>query len=128
MRRWALALLLMAGSAAAAEVPRRLILFADQRDDPALAAQRAVVGQARDGFAARDIRVAERIGGRGAERRRLGVPPRGFGLVLVGRDGGVKLRSVRVVAADRLLGTVDAMPMRRRELREAPMDGVPPAR
>ena len=114
MRRWLLAAVLLASGADA--VPRQLILFADSAADPALAAQRAVVRGAAAGLAERDIRVAERIGAGGAMRTRYGVAVRGYHAVLVGRDGGVKLRSRGLLSAAMLFGTVDAMPMRQSEL------------
>lgn len=50
--------------------------------------------------------------------RRLGVKPKGFLFVLVGKDGGVKLQSSRIVERKRLFAIIDAMPMRRSEMRE----------
>jgi hypothetical protein len=44
-------------------------------------------------------------------RRQLGVPDTGFAVVLVGKDGGVKLRRRTLLSADVVLGTIDAMPM-----------------
>jgi len=41
-----------------------------------------------------------------------------FASILVGKDGGVKLRSNAPVSAERLSNVIDAMPMRRREMRE----------
>jgi hypothetical protein len=42
----------------------------------------------------------------------------GFQVVLVGKDGGVKLRSAEPIAADDFFALIDTMPMRRREMRE----------
>ncbi len=41
-----------------------------------------------------------------------------FAVVLIGRDGGEKLRSTSPIPAAELFGKIDEMPMRRRELRE----------
>lgn len=48
----------------------------------------------------------------------LGVrPEKGFGLLLMGLDGGVKLRSQTLVPLDSLWVLIDGMPMRRAETR-----------
>ncbi|SEJ85577.1 protein of unknown function [Dyadobacter sp. SG02] len=39
-----------------------------------------------------------------------------FTFILVGRDGGEKLRSSDVVSAEKLFGLIDAMPMRKNEV------------
>lgn len=41
------------------------------------------------------------------------------GVVLLGKDGGVKMREPFEVAAQRIYGLIDGMPMRRRETRES---------
>lgn len=46
------------------------------------------------------------------------VAPEQAAAVLVGRDGGVKVRSDEPVPTPDLFARVDAMPMRRREMRE----------
>ena len=51
-------------------------------------------------------------------RSQYGVDPETFVVILVGKDGGEKLRSTEVVRLEKLYGTIDAMPMRRREMRE----------
>lgn len=51
-------------------------------------------------------------------RRRYGVAADGFEALLVGRDGGVKLRYPEPIGPDELFGRIDEMPMRRREMRE----------
>ena len=52
-------------------------------------------------------------------RRSAGVStPREFTVILVGLDGGEKLRRDGLIAVETLNARIDAMPMRRRELRE----------
>lgn len=42
----------------------------------------------------------------------------GFAFVLRGKDGGVKFVSEKLVTLDQLYAIIDAMPMRRREMRD----------
>ena len=49
---------------------------------------------------------------------RFGVEPGTFAALLVGKDGAVKHRSAEPVEPGELYALVDAMPMRRREMRE----------
>ncbi|MEQ8965577.1 MAG: DUF4174 domain-containing protein [Azospirillaceae bacterium] len=51
-------------------------------------------------------------------RAAIDAPADAFRVVLIGKDGGVKLRADAPLALDRLYATIDAMPMRRREMRE----------
>ena len=46
------------------------------------------------------------------------VQPGGFKLVLVGKDGGVKLEQDSVLSPDELFAVIDRMPMRMREAAE----------
>jgi hypothetical protein len=41
-----------------------------------------------------------------------------FTFILLGRDGGEKLRSAEVVPAEKLFGLIDAMPMRKSEVKQ----------
>jgi hypothetical protein len=51
-------------------------------------------------------------------RREFGIGRGDFAVVLVGKDGGEKLRSTEPLRSRDLLDRIDAMPMRRREMRE----------
>jgi hypothetical protein len=53
-----------------------------------------------------------------ASRKRYGVPPGEFTVILLGKDGGEKLRSKTPLAMDVLDRTIDAMPMRQDEIRQ----------
>lgn len=51
-------------------------------------------------------------------RDRFEAPEDGFKVVLIGKDGTAKLESAEPVSAETLFETIDAMPMRQREMRE----------
>ena len=50
-------------------------------------------------------------------RRHFHVAPGEFAVILIGKDGGAKLRSSTPISMARLIQTVDAMPMRQDEMR-----------
>jgi hypothetical protein len=49
-------------------------------------------------------------------RRRFGISPGAFTVVLVGKDGTVKLRQGNKTALRDIFALIDGMPMRRREM------------
>lgn len=53
-----------------------------------------------------------------AARRRFHVAPGDFAVILLGKDGGSKLRADKPLSMDKLIGTIDAMPMRKEEVQE----------
>lgn len=128
MRRTALGLGLAALTATASAAPldayrdraRVLVLSAPDAADAQLAAQRSALGPVRGGVAERDLVVLEAVGsGAGARalRAALGLPDDRFWAVLVGKDGGAKLTAAAPIPPQRLFATIDAMPMRRSEMR-----------
>ncbi|KTS02606.1 MULTISPECIES: DUF4174 domain-containing protein [Methylobacterium] len=100
---------------------RVLVLSAPEAGDAQLRAQRAALASVRAGVAERDLVVLEAVGS-GAEartlRERLGLPADSFRAVLIGKDGGAKITAAAPIAPQRLFATIDAMPMRRTEMRE----------
>lgn len=52
-----------------------------------------------------------------AARRRFNIAPADFAVILIGKDGGEKLRSTKPLTMDKLRDTIDAMPMRQQEMR-----------
>ena len=91
---------------AATGVNRTLIAYAPTATDPALLRQRDLLRPAAASMAERDLVFSVIIGKRPA-----------FEVVLVGKDGGEKLRSAVPIEPERLFETIDAMPMRRQEMR-----------
>ena len=54
----------------------------------------------------------------GLMHKRFDVSPNQFTVILVGKDGGEKLRSQMPIAWDKLAATIDAMPMRKDEMKQ----------
>lgn len=106
---------------------RVVVAFAADPSDPRLAAQRQAMAPLLGGPDDRDLTLAvvagERVEGlderAGELRRRFGVGPAAFAVLLIGKDGTVAVRSARPIAAARLAATIDAMPMRQTEMRRA---------
>jgi hypothetical protein len=100
---------------------RVLVVFAADEGDPQLTRQKGLLVGARHGVAERDLVVLEAVGSSSEAdrlRRQLGVPGGEFRAVLVGKDRGAKLTDTAAIAPDRLFATIDAMPMRRQEMRQ----------
>lgn len=102
-----------------------LIVAAAEANDVGLAAQRAALMAMGSGAGERDLTVVTLVGdgmtgasdAAAALRKTYGLPDYGFAVVLLGKDGGVKMRSATPVSAATLMGVIDAMPMRRAEQR-----------
>lgn len=101
---------------------RIVLVFADHADDPALRHQRESLASVADGLRKRDVRVIEVLGDAASDgldgaalRASFDAHGPGFRVVLVGKDGGPKLRQANRLTAAALFGTIDAMPMARAE-------------
>ena len=100
------------------------LIFAPSASTPEYVEQQRIVENNTTGFEDRDLmtmslletgnNVPERAA---ALREEYGVESGRFTVVLVGKDGGEKFRSGEPVSARDLFGRIDAMPMRRREMR-----------
>jgi hypothetical protein len=117
---------------------RLLFLIAPQADDPDLAAQQHNLAMRRDALVDRDIRVfqlfrehgfleetelsADAVG---QLRERLGVTATDRVVILVGKDGGIKRRAELDTDLREILLQIDAMPMRRDEMRAKKEAGIP---
>ena len=109
---------------------RLLVITAPTADDDGLQQQRQLLARLDADAASRDLLLVELVAdearvvppGRmqppdvAALREALALDRDRFAVVLVGLDGGIKLRSAQPLRRCALLGTIDAMPMRRREL------------
>ena len=109
---------------------RPLLIFAPKPDDPQLAIQLRTLDQHAAEVRDRDLvpialpynnpsPTAALLSPADSEaaRRRFHVAPGDFTVILLGKDGGSKLRSSKPLSMERLNETIDAMPMRQDEVR-----------
>ena len=118
LRKGVIALGLMVMTAAA-QSPNRLVVVVGWPADPRVARQQADLANDAAALRERDV-VVQDITPEAARRMRpeLGVAPRAaFEVLLVGKDGGVKLRRTDPVAPSDIIALIDTMPMRRSEMR-----------
>jgi Domain of unknown function (DUF4174) len=99
---------------------RVLVVIAADPESPDLAEQKRQIESLKDGAAERELVVVQPPAGSAeatALRRHLGLGNEPFQAVLVGKDGGAKLRAAKPIAALTLMAAIDAMPMRQEEMR-----------
>lgn len=98
---------------------RVLLVFSSRPDAPAVAEQRRFLENEKTGIQDRDLVVIELTDGPKAEtlRRQFNVKPEEFSVILIGKDGGEKLRKSVPVTPKELFDLIDSMPMRQRETR-----------
>jgi hypothetical protein len=111
---------------------RLLFLFSPSSEIPAYQSLNRELNRNHDGVRDRDLLVfrileqgssamySQEISPQGAInlRRRFGVNQGTFTVVLVGKDGGVKLQRPGPVSLSDIFGLIDSMPMRQREMQE----------
>lgn len=98
---------------------RVLLLFAPDENDHPLKQQIAIVKSYIKGFEERDLRVFSIVGETAAARslrEKVDAAGHSFIVVLIGKDGGVKLRRTEPISAQDLFDIIDTMPMRRNEI------------
>ena len=101
-------------------ISRILVISAPGPGDPSARAQRDIALAARNGMTERDLVTVEAYGEdatSAALRRRFDIPGTAFRALLIGKDGEAKLVSTDPIPAASLFSTIDAMPMRRDEMR-----------
>ncbi|MCY7349201.1 MAG: DUF4174 domain-containing protein [Cytophagaceae bacterium] len=110
---------------------RVLLVFAPVEESPDFLKQRNIDQQAREGYGERDLVVLELFQREGREvggtaltrpqvdalRKQFGVKTDGFTVILLGKDGGEKLRQTRPLLSEELFRLIDSMPMRQGEMR-----------
>ena len=97
---------------------RPVIVFADSPNDPNFDLQIAYLERRADALLERDVVVLTDTDPAAQSALREKLRPRGFMLVLIGKDGGVKLRKPFPWDVRELSRTIDKMPMRQREIRD----------
>ncbi len=106
-------------TAAAAPSPHRLVVVVAETNDPRATQQHTLLEQDTEGLRERDVVVQDITPEVARHRPELGVSSKvAFEVLLVGKDGGVKLRRQTPVAASEIAALIDTMPMRQQEMRK----------
>jgi hypothetical protein len=111
-----------AGSVNLAELKwqaRPIVVLADSPEDPAFKRQMDLLEARKDELILRDVIVITDTDPEARSELRQKLRPRGFMLVLIGKDGGVKLRKPVPWNVRELSRQIDKMPMRQQEIRDA---------
>jgi len=105
--------------AAAQARPRRLLVFAPSRSDARFQKQDALLARSTAAFSDRDLVRTDIIGAdKGAASLRARYNVRGsFRVLLIGRDGHIAYGGPSPVTLKSITSRIDAMPMRRDEMR-----------
>lgn len=96
---------------------RPVVVFADTPADPAFRQQMAFLAERADALAERDVVVIADTDPAVPSAIRLQLRPRGFMMVLVGKDGEIELRKPFPWDVRELTRTIDKMPLRKQEVR-----------
>lgn len=99
-------------------VKRPVVVFADTPADPRFVRQVELLRDGAHDLVERDVVVLLDTDPAARSPLRQKLRPRGFGLVLIGKDGGVKLRKPLPWDTRELGRVIDKMPMRQQELRD----------
>lgn len=99
-------------------IKRPLIVFADTPADPRYIQQMEFISQRLDDLAARDVVVLTDTDPAAGSDLRKKFRPRGFMLVLTGKDGTIYLRKPFPWDVREISRTIDKLPTRQQEMRE----------
>ena len=95
---------------------RPVIVFADSDKDPRFQRQVAALSALPDDMAERDVVILLDTDPSAESALRKRFRPRDFQILLIGKDGQIKLRRPHPITAEDLNRQIDRMPMRRREM------------
>lgn len=112
-----LSAILLHGNIQTIDAPRSIVIFGN-KGLPAVKQQWELLQKDSIGLAERDIQLTLVAPG-DRQYEELSVSPlKPFTVILVGRDGGEKYRSNEVTSARQFFVLIDAMPMRKTEMRK----------
>lgn len=98
---------------------RLIVIYAPTADEPKLGQQRDSLNKQAAAVKERHLRIFTWENARTlpeVARTRYEIDPARFTVLLIGKDGGVKLRSGAVVPPERFFQLIDSMPMRQAEM------------
>ena len=102
---------------------RPVVVFADSPADPAFRLQMELLLERPEALVERDVVVIVDTDPAGRSALRLKLRPRGFMLVIIGKDGEVELRKPAPWDVREISRTIDKMPLRQQEIRDRSLSG-----
>ncbi len=102
---------------------RLIVVFADTNRDPAFQKQMELLLERPGELISRDVVVITDTDPAHPTAIRLKLRPRGFGFVLIGKDGGVKLRKPLPWDVREISRSIDKSPLRQQEIRDVDVAG-----
>lgn len=99
-------------------VARPVIVFADTPNDPRFIEQIGLLEARKQELFTRDVVVITDTDPAAGSELRRELRPRGFQLVVIGKDGQVKLRKPAPWSVREITRQIDKFPLRRQEIRE----------
>jgi hypothetical protein len=95
---------------------RPIVVFADSPNDPRFRQQMDLLAQRPDDLAERDVVILTDTDPDARSDLRLRLRPRGFAMVLMGKDGQIELRKPAPWDARGITRSIDKMPLREQEV------------
>ena len=98
---------------------REIIIFAYADDDQSLIKQLEILNSDPKGLAERDLKISVKIWAKhkGITHQKFKISKNQYAFILIGKDGGEKFRSFTIVTKQKLYSIIDALPMRRYEMK-----------
>ena len=97
---------------------RPVVVFANTPADPAFQRQMQLLRERPEALAERDVVVITDTDPAARNPVRLALRPRGFMLVIIGKDGQVEIRKPAPWDVREISRTIDKMPLRQQEIRD----------
>ncbi len=97
-------------------VARVVVVFADTPNDPAFRQQMDLLADKAEDLAERDVIIVTDTDPAAQSELRTRLRPRGFSMVLIGKDGEVKLRKPAPWDVREISRSIDKMPLRQQEV------------
>ena len=111
------ALIVCLSGIALSDTDKRQLLLFTQKDSKMAEKQLAIWKAAQPGIEERDLTITEVTGNELLYKKYKVDRQTDFTLILVGKDGSEKLRTHSLLSNNKLFALIDAMPMRREEMR-----------
>jgi hypothetical protein len=97
---------------------RPVVVFADSPNDPRFRQQMDLLAARPDALADRDVVILTDTDPDARSDLRLRLRPRGFMLVLIGKDGQIELRKPAPYDVREITRSIDKMPLRQQEVED----------